>query len=311
MISLPFLRNHTRKPIYSNRTCPRPCVQAQPSGTVYQSIFPSKVPPELSYNSNFLRCNLKMVYLPAAVLVLFPVREIKYPDHTLQPRARRIYFTNDSKLQSTLAGEVKAAGTGNSQSHSQSRAERTELCRITLWSAYSPHFYSAQDTKGMLDYVKLTNPTLQPPRHLIVVFIWEAHATAGDAYSLLECPKRWTLALPWFLLNLLPLLGQGLCTEDVSEKERFRLLGRWLGSCASVTAATLHVIIQNTCDNEKKKDKQNTKFKAAHRRKADDPSTGLLGTGYASDPLNGAFHFGTNLLGTFPKCSISQYKSFI
>lgn len=56
--------------------------------------------------------------MPAAVLALFPVGEIKYPDHTLQPKARRIYFTNDSKLQSTLAGEVKAAGTGNSRSHS-------------------------------------------------------------------------------------------------------------------------------------------------------------------------------------------------
>lgn len=90
-----------------------------------------------------------MVYMPAAVLALFPVGEIKYPDHTLQPKARRIYFTNDSKLQYTLAGEVKAAGTGNGRSHSQSKAERTEPCRITLWSVYSPHFHSAQDPREL------------------------------------------------------------------------------------------------------------------------------------------------------------------
>lgn len=28
--------------------------------------------------------------MPAAVLALFPFGDIKYPDHTLQPRARRI-----------------------------------------------------------------------------------------------------------------------------------------------------------------------------------------------------------------------------
>lgn len=149
------------------------------------------------------------------------------------------------------------------------------------------------------------NPTLQPPRHPIVAFIWEAHVTAGDAYSFLECPKGRTLALSWFLLNLLPLLAKGFA-EDVSEKEPFRLLGRRLGSCASAIASTLHVIIQNTCDNEKKKDKQNTKFKAAHRRKADDPSTGLLGTGYASDPLNGG-----HLLFTLEQIFLALFPSVL
>lgn len=70
-----------------------------------------------------------------------------------------------------------------------------------------------------------------------------------------SAPVR-TLAPSWFLLNLLPLHGRVLRTVDVSEKERVRLLGRWLGSCAPATAATLHMITQNTYDNEKKKDKQ-------------------------------------------------------
>lgn len=168
---------------------------------------------------------------------------------------------------------------------------------------------------GMLDYVKLTikpNPTATKTPHCRL-YLSSTHHSMGALFSpgVPQCGLWLHLGFFYIFHCVAKGFAQWMCLR----RNGSGCLGDGLGAVHLPLLPPSMWLYKTLMTMKRRQTNKNTKFKAAHRRKADDePSTGLLGTGYASDPLNGGhllFTLVQILLGTFPKCSISQYKSFI